>query len=300
MPQSIPVSATSPSLAPALRAWAPLRFAAGNPGLVLGATLVLALLCGGLFAPVLAPHDPEAQNLALRLAAPSPDFLLGTDSLGRCVASRILYGIRPTLGLALAVSLGVALIGLAVGLACTVSPLLDGLFMRLTDGFFAFPSLVLSLVIIAVAGQSLWGLSLALILPGWPKYARVARTVALSAAAGGFVEATRALGAGRLYILRRCLIPQVLPHIGTMLTVGVGGKIVAIAGLGVLGLGLPPPAPEWGGMLVKGLPLLAVAPHMALTAGAAIVLASLAFTLAGEGLQHLLDPITALAGAPAP
>ncbi|MEF2230479.1 MAG: ABC transporter permease [Pseudodesulfovibrio sp.] len=291
MQPSIPASAVLPSRSVRSAPRALLCAAsAAPPGLAIGLSLIAALALAGVLAPFLAPHDPYVQNLSMRLAAPGPDYPLGADSLGRCVLSRVLYGIRPTLGLSLAVSLGMAGIGTALGLVCPFSRLLDGLIMRLTDAFFAFPGLILSLVIIGVAGQSMAGLALALILPGWPKYARVARTVAVSTCAEGHVEATRALGAGRKYIVRACLLPRVLPCVGSIFTIGIGGKIVQIAGLGVLGLGVAPPTPEWGGMLVKGLPVLAIAPHIALASGGAIALASLAFTLAGEGLARLLDP----------
>ncbi len=258
--------------------------------LIAGTILISLMLFAGLAAPVLAPHDPQSQNLVGRLASPSLDYPFGTDNLGRCVASRILHGVRPTLGLALAISVAVAMIGLIVGLSCSLSPVLDGLLMRIADMFFAFPQLILSLVIIGITGPSFWGMLIALVLPGWPKYARVVRTTAVSASTAGFVEATRALGAGRLYILRRCLLPHVLPQVATIFTVGVGGKIVSIASLGVLGLGVPPPSPEWGGMLVKGLPVLAIAPHIAVSAALAIILATLAFTLTGEGLARLFQP----------
>lgn len=258
--------------------------------LIVGTIVISLMLLAGLAAPVLAPHDPQSQNLVGRLASPSFDYPLGTDNLGRCVASRLLHGVRPTLGLALAISVTVAIIGLIVGLSCSLSPILDSLLMRIADMFFAFPQLILSLVIIGITGPSFWGMLIALVLPGWPKYARVVRTAAVSASTAGFVEATRALGAGRLYILRRCLLPHVLPQVVTIFTVGVGGKIVSIASLGVLGLGVPPPSPEWGGMLVKGLPVLAIAPHIAVSAALAIILATLAFTLTGEGLARLFQP----------
>ncbi len=262
----------------------------GSKGICFGGAVLLVILTMGLFAGHIAPHDPTQQFLAQRLTGPSHEFPLGTDALGRCVLSRIIHGIRPTLGLALAVTVVVAFIGTAVGLLAVVIPCLDGLLMRITDCFFAFPPIVLILVAVNILGPGMISLAAALSLPGWPKYARVVRSVALSLKGRTFVRAAEALGAGRGYILQRYYLPAVLAPVLTLAAVGVGSKIVYVAGMGVLGLGVQPPIPEWGSLLCKGLPLLAEAPHISLCSGAAIVLASAAFTLSGEGLRDLLDP----------
>lgn len=262
----------------------------GGAGLAVGLVMLAAIALAGVWADELAPRDPARQYLDQRLAPPGGEFVLGADALGRCVLSQLLHGIRPTLGLAVGTTAAVTLLGLAVGLGCVALPRADGALMRLTDCFFAFPPIVLMLVTVNVLGPGLWSIALALVLSGWPKYARVARTVALTVKAQPFVEATRALGAGGWYVLRRCYLPAVLAPLSTIATIGVGTRIVYIAGLGVLGLGVPPPTPEWGTMLCKGLPLLTTAPHVALAAGAAIVVTTFAFTLAGEALRDRLDP----------
>ncbi len=262
----------------------------GSKGIFIGGFILVVILVTGIFAEGFAPHDPTQQYLARRLIGPSHDFPLGTDALGRCVLSRIIHGIRPTLGLSLAVTLCVGFIGTSVGLLSVVIPHLDGLLMRITDCFFAFPPIVLILVSVNILGPGMISLAVALALPGWPKYARVVRSVALSLKERTFMQAAEAFGAGRGYILRRYYLPAVLAPVFTIATIGVGGKIVYIAGMGVLGLGVQPPIPEWGSLLCKGLPLLAVAPHISLCSGAAIVLTSAAFTLSGEGLRDFLDP----------
>lgn len=259
----------------------------GKIGFIAGCFLLCALLAAGTLAPWIAPHAPEEQYLSKRLRGPSAEFPLGTDSLGRCVASRIIYGIRPTLGLACVVTAGAVCLGLAVGLAAVLARPLDGLLMRLTDCFFSFPSMVLVLVLVGVMGPGTNSIAIALILPGWPKYARVVRNTALGISRRTYVEATRALGANRWYLVRRCYLPGLAEPVGAIATIGMGQKIVSIAGLGMLGLGVPPPTPEWGAMLQKGLPVLTIAPHIALASGGAIVLATLAFTLAGDGLRNL-------------
>lgn len=261
---------------------------AGRAGFTAGCVMLLTLLAAGALAPWIAPHSPEEQYLSKRLRGPSAEFPLGTDSLGRCVASRIIHGIRPTLGLACAVTAGAVLLGLAVGLAAVLARPLDGPLMRFTDCFFSFPSMVLVLVLVGVLGPSPASIALALVLPGWPKYARVVRNTALGISRRTYVEATGALGASRWYLVRRCYLPGLAEPVGAIATIGMGQKIVNIAGLGMLGLGVPPPTPEWGGMLQKGLPVLSIAPHIALSAGGAIVLATLAFTLAGDGLRDLV------------
>ena len=259
----------------------------GRVGFFAGCVMLLALLAAGAFAPWIAPHAPEEQYLTKRLRPPSLAFPLGTDSLGRCVASRLLYGIRPTLGLACVVTAGAVALGLLVGLAAVLAKPLDGPLMRVTDCFFAFPSMVLVLVLVGILGPGADSIALALILPGWPKYARVVRNAALGLSRRTFVEATYALGASRWYLVRRCYLPGLIEPVGAIATIGMGQKIVSIAGLGLLGLGVPPPTPEWGAMLQKGLRVLTLAPHIALSAGGAIVLATLAFTLAGDGLRDV-------------
>lgn len=266
------------------------RPTSGTLGFTVGCTLLAFLLLAGFFASWIAPHAPQEQYLSKRLSDPSKEFPLGTDSLGRCVASRLLYGIKPTIGLAGAITVGCLLVGVTVGLAAVLVRGMDGFLMRTTDCFFSFPTMVLVLVIVGILGPSPGSIALALILPGWPKYARVVRNSALSISQRTFVEATRAIGAGRWYLIRRCYLPNLLEPIGAIATIGMGHRIASIAGLGMLGLGVPPPTPEWGGMLQKGLPVLTIAPHIALSAGGAIVLATLAFTLTGDGLRDVLSP----------
>ncbi|MFW5722833.1 MAG: ABC transporter permease, partial [Desulfohalobiaceae bacterium] len=259
-----------------------------------GAALCLGLIVCAVFAPAIAPHDPEKQHLAHRLDGPSSTYPLGTDKLGRCVASQILFGLRPSLGLAVSVTALVVCFGVGLGMIAAYFKPLDAVLMRVTDCFFAFPGIVMALISISILGPGLVSLVIALALPGWPKYARVARSTALGLRERGFVEATRAVGGGPLYVLRTCIMPGVLPPVATIATLGIGGKVIHIAALGFLGLGIQPPTPEWGSMLIKGLPVLGQAPHISLSATAAIAVSVLAFTLLGEGLRNALDPRSTL------
>ena len=261
-----------------------------RPGLLAGVVLSMGLIVCAVFAPALAPHDPDKQHLAHRLEGPSAEFPLGADKLGRCVASRLLYGLRPSLGLAISVTLLVAGFGVILGITAAYFRPLDAVLMRIADCFFAFPSIVMALLAISILGPGMISLVIALALPGWPKYARVARSVALGLRERTYVEATQAMGAGPLYVLFRCILPGVLPPVATIATLGIGGKIIQVASLGFLGLGVQPPTPEWGTMLIKGLPALDVAPHLALSAVAVIALSVLAFTMLGESLRNAMDP----------
>ncbi len=257
---------------------------------VLGLTIISAIAIMGIIAPQIAPYDPVEQHLRHRLKGPDANFILGTDYLGRCVASRLLYAIRPSIGLAVTVTLITSITGMSVGIMAGCCKKLDGLLMRVTDCFLAFPGIVAALLCIAITGPGTAGLILALSIPGWPKFARVARSVTRTAMSGLHVETVRSMGAGRLYIIRTCVLPEVWPQITTISAIGVGGKITAIAGLGFLGLGVQPPAPEWGTIMSKGLSTLAVAPHVPLLAGLCIAVTVMGFTLTGEGLRDMVDP----------
>ncbi|SDL61093.1 peptide/nickel transport system permease protein [Maridesulfovibrio ferrireducens] len=257
---------------------------------ILGLLIISTIVAAGIAAPKIVPNNPLEQNLRHRLKGPDSTYPLGTDYLGRCVASRLIYAIRPSIGLALTVTIITSLIGMAVGITAGCFPRLDGLIMRITDCFFAFPGIVAALLCIAITGPGLTGLILAISIPGWPKFARVARSITRTAMNGLHVETVRAMGAGRIYIIRTCVLPKLWPQITTIATIGVSGKVTAIAGLGFLGLGIQPPTPEWGTMMSKGLPTLAIAPHIPLLAGLCIAVSAMGFTLAGEGLRDMLDP----------
>ncbi len=251
----------------------------------------MLIFLGGVFAPRIAPHDPTVQDLRMRMTGPSFTYPLGTDTLGRCLASRILFGVRPSIGLAMAATCMVAFVGIMVGVLSAVFRWLDMVLMRITDCFFALPGMVLALVIISLTGPNPWGILLALSVPGWPKYARVVRGIARSQLAQPQVEAVRCMGAGPLYVTRTCLLPWIWPQVTTIATLGIGGKVATIAGLGFLGLGVQPPTPEWGAIMYGGLPVLGIAPHISLFSGLAIALTVLAFTLVGEGLHGVINPL---------
>ena len=267
--------------------WEVLR---GNITLSAGLVIFFALLFITILAPVIAPHDPAEQDLGQRFAPPSPEYPLGTDQFGRCIFSRTVYGGQISLAIAVISTVACVLIGILVGMYAGYYSRLDTVLMRTTDIFLAFPSIVLALPIIAIVGPTPLGIILAILLPGWAKFARVIRSSTLAVKSSGFVEASKAAGATDTHILFRHILPNCYGPIIEIATLGLGSKIITITSLGFLGLGVQPPTPEWGTMINQGLTMLEKAPMIAFSAGSMIVLFVLATNLIGSELRTLLDP----------
>ena len=256
----------------------------------LGMGIIGIFIAAALFAPLLAPHDPIAQNLGQRLQPPSWTYPLGTDDLGRCVLSRMIHATRISLRIGLLVVGITAISGSIVGLfSGYTGGITDELTMRVTDVFLAFPGIVLALVVAGVLGPGLTNAMLALALIGWTGYARLVRGCVLSAREKTFVEATQVLGAGHVYIMFRHILPEVLGPVLVMATLGMGWTILSAAALSFLGLGAQPPVPEWGAMLSSGRPYLRTAWHLSTFPGLAIILVVLAFNFLGNGLNDALS-----------
>ena len=234
----------------------------------------------------LAPHDPLAVDLTHRLMPPGSEYLLGTDHLGRCVLSRIIYGARtsPLAALA-AISLSL-MIGIPAGIVSGLgSRKTDTLIMGICDIVLAFPFLILALVLTGMMGTSLKSLILGVGIAGWAWWARFVRGMILSAKEKDFVKATRCMGLSRVRIIRRCIIPQILPPLLVSVSLSAGKMLVVISGLSYIGLGVQPPTPEWGMMLKEARLYMDRSPWLILAPGTAIALSVLAFTLIGEGLR---------------
>jgi len=248
---------------------------------------MLLLLClAAIAAPLFCSHDPLHQDLAGDLAPPSAAHRLGQDKLGRDVLARVLYGARLSLSVGLAAVLGAASIGVVLGAVAGFGrPLVDEAVMRTTDVLLAFPGILLAIALAAVLGPSERNVVVALVVMGWPAYARLVRAEIRSAAARDYVAAAVALGAHPVRTLIGHLLPAALPALLIQATFGMAGAIVAEASLSFLGLGAPPPTPSWGAMLAEGRSFLLVAPHLLLAPGAAIVLTVLAIQLIGDGLR---------------
>ncbi|HEX3786665.1 MAG TPA: ABC transporter permease [Pseudonocardiaceae bacterium] len=258
--------------------------------------LVLVVLVG-IFGPLIAPHDPAAQDLTARLKPPfwlsghAKGYLLGTDSLGRDVLSRVIYGTRISLLVGVAATLMSGVIGAVLGMLCGYyRGWVDMVFMRLADVQLSFPTILLALVIVAVLGPSLLFVILVLGATGWVSYARVIRAEVLSLRSREFVTAARAAGVSDLQIMWRHLRPNVFAPLMTIGTLQVAAMIVAEASLSYLGLGVPPTIPTWGGMLADGQLYIRSAWWISVFSGVAIMLTTLSINIAGDMLRDIADP----------
>ena len=249
-----------------------------------GSLLILFSYIGmAIFAGALSPHDPLQVDVANRLQPASTEFLLGTDSLGRCVLSRLLLGARNSLLSAAVVLLTTVSVGTGVGLfAGFFGGRCDYLVQRLLEGVMAFPGLILALAIAGVLGPGLENAVLALCLVHWVGYARIVRNMTLSLRERTYVQASRIAGASSLDLLRRHILPEVAPAVVVVATLDYGRIIISIAGLSFLGLGAQPPEPEWGAMLSEGKSYMQVAPQLILWPGAMIAGIVLALQLLSE------------------
>lgn len=262
-----------------------------NPLNLVALALIAVLAACALLAPLLAPYDPLAQDLAVRLKPPSPEHWLGTDSLGRDIASRILYGARISLVIGVVVVGSAGVFGTFVGLvAGYAGGLVDEALMRLTEVFLAFPALILAMAIAGALGPSLTNAIIAIAAVTWAVYARLTRGQILSLRQREFVEAARAMGASRMRIILRHLLPNTLAPLMVQASFDMGSSIIAAAGLSFIGFGAQPPTPEWGVMISEGRNFINTQPWLSLFPGLAILLAVGSFNLLGDGLRDAFDP----------
>jgi peptide/nickel transport system permease protein len=264
-----------------------------------GLALVVLSLGVAVFGPSLAPQDPIEVTVD-RLQGPSGHHLLGTDGLGRDLLSRLLHGARLTLGTALLAALLVTAIGLVVGtVAGFAGGVVDSALMRLVDVVLAIPGLILALAVAGLFEPSLLAVMLGLVTIWWAGYARVVRGLVLSLRERPFVEAAHSVGASRWRVLWRHVLPGVVSPVVVLATLDIGQLVLVISGLTFLGLGAPPPTPEWGAMLNDGRVYFLSNPHVVIVPGLAISLAVLGFNLLGDAVRDALDPRLAdLARAP--
>lgn len=284
-----PASRRQARLAACYKGW--LTFSA-NPLAMAGLIVLIALIAAAVFAPVLSSHDPFAQDLGRRLLPPGSDgHLLGTDSLGRDIHARLLYGARISIYIVVLVALVAPLAGLVVGtVAGYAQGWVDVVLMRITDIFLAFPRLILALAFVAALGAGIENAVLAISLTAWPPYARIARAETLTVRSADFIHAIRLQGAGPVRILTRHIWPLCVSSLIVRVTLDMAGIILTAAGLGFLGLGAQPPSPEWGAMISEGRKYILDHWWVATIPGLAIFTISLAFNLLGDGLRDVLDP----------
>jgi peptide/nickel transport system permease protein len=262
-----------------------------NPLNIVAIALIALFAACAVLAPLLAPYDPLAQELGSRLQPPSPQHWLGTDSLGRDIASRILYGARISLVIGVVVVASAGIFGTLVGLlAGYAGGLVDEALMRLTEVFLAFPALILAMAIAGALGPSLTNAIIAIAAVTWAVYARLVRGQVLSLRQREFVEAARAMGASWVRILWHHLLPNVLAPLMIQASFDLGSAIIAAAGLSFIGFGAQPPTPEWGVMISEGRNYISTQLWLSLFPGLAILFAVGSFNLLGDGLRDAFDP----------
>ena len=263
-----------------------------HPGAQFGGAIVLGMVVLGLAAPILPLPPPDQTHLGHRLAPPlSPNYILGSDHLGRDLLSRLVWGTRTSL----AVGVSAAVLALTAGsvlgiLAAYYGGLLDNLLMRGIDILLGFPEILLAIAIVAALGPGLTHAMLAVALANVPFYARGMRGAVLLLRASEFVESARATGATDLRIVIRHLLPNIVAPMVVFVSLNIGWMITETAGLSFIGLGAQPPTPDWGAMLADGRAFITVASHVATAPGLAIFLVVLGLNVLGEGLREILDP----------
>lgn len=257
----------------------------------LGILVILVLLA--LFADVIADYDTVVikQNLANRLKGPSAEHWLGTDEFGRDIFARLVHGARVSLKVGIiAVGISIILGGILGALAGFYGGRIDNIIMRIMDVFLAVPSILLAIAIVSALGPSIINLMVAISISSVPRYARIVRASVLSIRDQEFVEAARAIGANNTRIIFRHIIPNSLAPVIVQGTLGVASAILSTAGLSFIGLGIQPPAPEWGSMLSGGRQYLRYAWWVTTFPGVAIMITILSLNLLGDGLRDALDP----------
>ena len=273
-----------------------LRFLSAQPLATLGVLLLLVFLAAAAFAPLLAPANPNQLNLHARLLTPTAHHLFGTDELGRDTLSRILYGAR----ISLIVAVSVVALSLTLGLvAGFISGFYGGLpdtilNVYVTNAFLALPGILLAIAFVAFLGPGLLNLILALSISGWVGYARLVRAQVMAVREREYVEAARALGASDLRLMLRHILPNILQPLIVQGAIGMAGAVLAEATLSFLGLGIPAPAASWGSMLNEARTHLFDSPHMVIFPALAVMLAVLSFNFIGDALRDYFDPRTRL------
>ena len=262
-----------------------------NATLLVGGVMVLGLVIITVFAPQIELHDPTYMQSANQFIAPCAEYPFGTDNLGRCIFSRVIEGARISLVTAVLVVLFGAVLGSAIGLvAGFAGGKADGILMRLTDVFLAFPTIVFALAASAVLGTGTINLIIALMCIHWTRYARLVRGEVVLLRSEEFIESARAIGNSSARIAFRYLIPSVASKVIVMMSLDLGAVILFCSSLSFLGLGAQPPSPDWGAMISDGRDYLRFAPWMSFFPGLAIAVSAVGFNLLGDGIRDLADP----------
>jgi peptide/nickel transport system permease protein len=262
-----------------------------NPMILTGSVILLFISIMALFAPVIAPNNPDEIHLDSLFLPADAAYPLGTDYLGRCNFSRLIIAGRHTLGAALLIESIVLIAGVIMGgLAGYFKGWLDKAVISIIDVLLAFPGIILAMVIAGMLGPGMKNLIIAVSAVHWIGYARIVRNMVMSVKEKEFVKASISVGSKNVQIIFRHIIPNIIPFILVYATLDLGSLILNIAGLSFLGLGIQPPTAEWGSMLNEARPYFREYPRLMLLPGAAILIVGLAFQLIGEGLRDIMNP----------
>ncbi|CAN2220345.1 DppC ABC-type dipeptide/oligopeptide/nickel transport systems, permease components [Candidatus Nanopelagicaceae bacterium] len=258
--------------------------------------VIILIVASAIFAPLLAPYDPNQQfeqGLTLQGSplAPNSEFILGTDLLGRDLLSRLMYGARTSLFIGLLANGFAVLLGTFIGVvAGFVRGRIGSAIMRFTDLMMAFPALLLAITLAAIFSPSLFIVALVIAMVNWVQIARVIYTQTISISEKEFIEASRSLGATNTRILRRHVLPHLAPFVMVWATLGISTTVLLEATLSFLGIGVRPPTPSWGNIIFENQTYFSTAPWLVFIPGAAIILLALAFNFLGDALRDELDP----------
>jgi ABC-type dipeptide/oligopeptide/nickel transport system permease subunit len=289
LPAQAPAAAVAPAGAGTARRW--WRRFVRSRGAVFGLAVFLAVVVMALFADVLAPYDPVAQGVGPANEVPTWAHWAGTDSFGRDMLSRIIYGARIALVVGIVAVLLAMLAGVSLGLvAGYYGGTVDALIMRVMDGLFAFPIIILAIAMMAVMGFGVKNVIIAVAVGFVAPFARVTRADVLAVKEEPYIEAARLAGVSGPAIIARHVLPNVLAPIIVQAALRVSGAIITESGLSFLGLGPPPPTPVWGSMIAEGRNFIVMAPHVSTIPGIALMVTIVGLNLLGDGLRDTLDP----------
>jgi peptide/nickel transport system permease protein len=257
----------------------------------IGLVISIFIVFIAIFAPFIAPRDYAQTDLKHRLEPPSPDFPFGTDELGRCIFSRVIYGSRIALWVGILVVLVEALVGVTLGIIAGYwEGWIDRVISFLSDSIWALPPIVLALGVVTVIGPGISQVVTAIAIVSWPPFTRVSRAKVLSIKNREFVIAAKAIGESDISIIARYILPNIIPSILVLATLTLPTAILSTTALSFLGFGAQPPTPDWGDMIAKGMGYLQIAPWISAFPGIFLVITSLGFNLLGDGLRDLIDP----------
>ncbi len=262
-----------------------------NAQAVLGLFFILLILIAAIFAPVLAPHDPEEVNIINKFSEPSAEYPLGTDQLGRCELSRLLFGARYSIGMSLPTILILSVIGLLLGsLSACAGKWVDRILIVLCDIFIALPALLIAAAIIGILGDGLQNIVVAIIVAMWAWFTRVVRSYAVVEMGRDYIIASRIAGCSMLQIVFRHLIPNIISQFLVYVSTAIASVIIMVSSFSFLGLGMPSGVAEWGVMLNEARSSLYSHPALLIYPGLCILITAAGFNLFGEALRDMLEP----------